>query len=192
MGRMCAGPLGFYILYRRRHPSLPTAAAAPMAERPPLPCSGELFPPLPLLQGCVGRAPYSHVRRDSGDGPHGQASRAPPPSAGSGARPALATPPPAGLALMAGNPAPPPSLPTPSPLAPLPRFLRRRQFLRPRRWRVRPAPALPVSVPRRSPFLTRPRPPCSATTTPVVAPGFSPVTPLARPSTASYPREGRL
>jgi hypothetical protein len=42
---------------RRRHPSLPTAAAAPMAERPPLPCSGELFPPLPLSYKAALAAP---------------------------------------------------------------------------------------------------------------------------------------
>jgi hypothetical protein len=173
---------------------------------PPLPSSGELFtrlPPLPLSYRAALAAPPTPARGATlGMAPMAGNPAPPPPSVGSGARPAPAAPnPPEGLALMAGNPASPPTSagsgptgarpalatpPSPSPPAPgpagtPPALLRRRRFPRPRRCRVRPSPALPVSAPRRSLFLsTRLRPPCSATTMPCCCHWFFPVAPLAR------------
>jgi hypothetical protein len=91
-----------------------------MAGRPPLPSSGELFPPLPLSYRAALAASPTPARGATPGMALMAGNPAPPPtSAGSGptgARPASAAPNlSAGLALMAGNPAPPPTLTPPAP-----------------------------------------------------------------------------
>jgi hypothetical protein len=91
----------------------PPPLPSPSRHRPhgwpaPSPLLRRALPSSPsLLHGCVGRAPSSHARRDSGDGPHGRASRAAP-SLRRIRRARSVAPPPVGLALMAGSLSPPP------------------------------------------------------------------------------------
>ena len=167
-----------------------------MAGRPPLPSSGELFPPLPLSYRATLAAPPAPACGAT-PGMALMARNPAPPATSTGSnptdtRPASATSnPPVGLVLMAKNPMPsptsassgptgawpasatplPPSPPAPGSAGTPPALPAPRRLPRPRRYRVWPAPTSPVSAPRRSPFLsTRPRPSCSAMTTPWCCP----------------------